>query len=95
MYYLVAYAKFTQEKETGVQLQGVYFADIADNEAAAHQIAKHCVNTIKGGTILAKIAKVENQLHLLEALYDITDQFEKLLLQMQETEKIISKNNQR
>lgn len=95
MYYLVAYAKFTQDKENGVQLQGVFFADVAESEEAAQQVAKYCVNTVKGGTILAKVTKIEESLQVLEALYDMTDQFEKLLSQMKETERIIAKNNQR
>ncbi len=95
MYYLVAYAKFTHDKEKGIQLQGVFFADIAADEAEAQKIAKHCVNTIKGGTVLIKMSKIERPLHILDAMYDMTDQFEKLLKEMVEAERIITKNSQR
>lgn len=95
MYYLVAYAKITHDKDKGIQLQGVYFADIATSEEEAKTIGKHCVNTIRGGTILIKVAKITEPLQILDAMYDMTDQFEKLHSQIIDTDKIITKNNQR
>lgn len=95
MYYLVAYAKITHDKENGIQLQGVYFADIASTEEEAKNIGRHCVNTIRGGTILIKSAKITKPMQILDAMYDMTDQFEKLHGQMVDTDKIIAKNSQR
>lgn len=88
--YAVAYAKITTNKD-GINLQGVYFGGVGESLQEANQVAKDCVNRIRGGTILSKVIELDGRNTLLDALMDASDKFEAITLQMQEAEAIINR----
>ena len=88
--YAVAYAKITTNKD-GINLQGVYFGSVGQSLQEANQVAKDCVNRIRGGTILSKVIELNGRNALLDALMDASDKFEAITLQMQEAEAIINR----
>lgn len=88
--FVVAYAKITTDK-AGIHLQGVYFGGLGDSVGEADDIARECVNRIRGGTVLPKVMPISGDHQVLEALYDASDKFEMVTLQMQEAEKIINR----
>ena len=92
--YVVAYAKFTLDKETGVDVHGVYFGGLGDTITEAEQIARECVNTTRGGTILPKIQRVSSG-SIVDALYDATDKFDVIFAQMNETNEILCQRTRR
>ncbi len=93
--FLVAYAKIVVDRENGIVLQGVYFGGIGDDAAEAESIAKECVNTIRGGTILPKVMPLDSDHQVIDALYDATERFEKVTANMIEADQIISKSKRR
>ena len=46
MSYVVAYAKVSIDKEDGIELQGVFFGGVAQDEHEADEIATACVNMV-------------------------------------------------
>jgi len=92
--YVVAYAKITTSKD-GINLQGVYFGGLGDSIEEANQVARDCVNRIKGGTILSKVIAVDGNNKLLDVLMDASDKFETITLQMQEAEAIINRTQRK
>jgi len=89
--YVVAYAKIISDKQ-GIHLNGVFFGGIGSTPEEAHDIARECVNTIRGGTILPKVIQVQEKHQVLDALYEAADKFESTTLQMQEANKIITRS---
>ncbi len=89
--WIVAYAKISIEKGLGVTLQGVYFGGIGRSQIEAEQIARDCVNSIKGGTILPKIVSVNKRHAIIDALYDAADRFEMTTKRMQDAEAVLNK----
>lgn len=92
--YVVAYAKITTNKD-GISLQGVYFGGMGASIEEANQVAKDCVNRIRGGTILSKVIPLDGKSMLLDALMDASDKFEAITLQMQEAEAIINRTQRK
>lgn len=93
--YVVAYAKITMDKSTGIILQGVYFGGLGDTQEQAECIARDCVNMLRGGTILPKIEKIPTNGSVIDALYQATDKFERVTNQMIEADQIISRGARR
>lgn len=93
--YIVAYAKFVECKENGSELNGVFFGGIGDTYQDAESIAKECVNSARGGYILPKIVELTGPHQVIEALYDVEEQFERLQRQMVECHTTISRTNSR
>lgn len=93
MYYVIAFAKVTVDK-TGIELQDTYFGGITEDETEAHEMAKECVNRIKGGTILTKVIQTKEK-NVLIALSEAIKKFDITTLQMQEAERIISRTQER
>ena len=92
--FVVAYAKITTDKD-GISLQGVYFGGMGDTVEEAEEIARECVNRVKGGTILPRVLKIGNDGKILDALYDANDRFEQTTVNMQEADKIINRTQSR
>jgi hypothetical protein len=86
--YLVAYAKITED-EDGITLQGVYFGGIGDTLEDADNIARDCVNTIRGGTIIPKVLRITRPQQVLDIFYDAIDAFEATTAQMVEADETI------
>jgi hypothetical protein len=93
--YIVAYAKVTMDKKEGITLQGVYFGGAGETPEQAEAIARECVDTTRGGTILPKIVQVDRQERLIDAMYEAADAFEKLTTQMVEADNIIKRTQDR
>lgn len=93
--WVVAYAKISLDKESGVMLQGVYFGGMGETPEEAENIARECVNTIKGGTILPKVLKVTDEFTVIDALYEAADRFESTTQRMQDAESILNRGKKK
>lgn len=92
--YVIVYAKMTISKSI-VKLDGVYFGGICDDEEESSQIARDCVNNIRGGAIMPKVIEISDDYNVLDAMLDATDKFEYIARQMIEANNIIEGNNKR
>jgi hypothetical protein len=90
-YWIVAYAKISIDKEDGIALQGVYFGGLGETHDEAELIARECVNTIKGGTVLPRILMITDSYKIIDALYDVHDRFESLTNKMREADDIMTR----
>jgi hypothetical protein len=88
--YIVAYAKITED-DTGITLQGVYFGGVGKTFDEAEVIARECVNTIRGGTIIPKVLKLTRPQQLTDVFYDVMDAFESITAQMIEADETIKR----
>lgn len=93
--YIVAYAKFVECKDNGSELSGVFFGGVGCTQEQAEIIARDCVNAARGGYILPKIVELTGPHQVIEALYDVEEQFEKLQKQMVECHSTIARTNSR
>ena len=96
-WYVVAYAKITEDKRKGISLHGVYFGGIGDTLEDAEQIARKCVNEMRGGTIIPKVLKIRGSYQVISAMNEAFDRFCDIADQMIEADQIIcrTKNNKR
>lgn len=92
--FLVAYAKITLEKND-VCLNGVYLGGIASDTQEADEMARSCVNEVKGGTVFPKVVRLPTNLSVIDTMYDIMDAFERMVEDMKETSKIIKRTQAR
>jgi hypothetical protein len=92
--WIVTYAKITIDKDDGISLLGVYFGGVAGDSDEADNIAKECVNTIRGGTIIPKII-MSNNANIIDALYAAEDKFEDMTSKMRDADDIINKTQKR
>jgi hypothetical protein len=88
--FIVAYAKIVVDRDDGIMLQGVYFGGIGDTLPEAENLARECVNTVRGGTILPKVLRVQGDHKVIDALYEATEKFERVTANMVETDQIIN-----
>lgn len=89
--FVVAYAKIVTDKNDGISLAGVYFGGIGSSEQEAASMARDCVNTVRGGTILPRVLPINGNGQLLEAMFDATDKFEQVTAYMIEADEIITR----
>ena len=87
---VVTYAKFVDDKELGVYLQGVYLGGIAINHEEAEQIATECVNNIKGA--IPKLMPVEGKHCAVKAMDSAIKVFARMEADMIESEEIMARN---
>lgn len=95
MEYVVAYAKIVESKDNGINLEGVFFGGFGATLEEADEIARKCVNSIRGGTIIPKVMPIDGKCQVIDALYDATDNFEKIADQMVEAHKTIQRTQAR
>lgn len=93
--YIVAYAKFVENKDSGSELSGVFFGGASTSLEKADELAKKCVNSARGGYILPKILELTEPHQVIGALYDVQEQFEKMQKQMAECHSTITRTNTR
>lgn len=93
--HMVAYAKVVVDKEEGIVLSGVFFGGIGDTKEEAELIAKECVNTIRGGTIIPRVVKLDRDGLVIDSLYDVTEKFERIISQMVETDAIAKRGRKK
>lgn len=89
--FAVAFAKITVDKLNGIEFHGVYFGGVSETTDQADQIARECVNNIKGGTILPRIYKLSATNNLIDIMYEAADKFEDMVKKMQEADIIMTK----
>ncbi len=93
--FMVAYAKIVVDKDDGITLAGVFFGGIGDTTTEAENIARECVNTVRGGTILPRVVKLDKDGQVIDALYDATEKFERITQNMIESDQIINKRRKK
>lgn len=93
--WVVAYAKILIDKESGVLLQGVYFGGLGNDHSEAEMIARECVNTIKGGTILPRVYRITTEYSLIDALYEAADKFEQMTIEMKKADDILNRSQRK
>lgn len=93
--FMVAYAKIVVGKEEGIELAGVFFGGMGDTPQEAETIARSCVNTIRGGTILPRILKLGHDGQVIDALYEATEKFERITANMMESDEIINRGKKK
>ena len=92
--WIVTYAKISLDKEEGITLIGVFFGGVADDPDGADIIAKECVNSIRGGTVIPKIIKTSNS-NIIDALYMAEQKFEDMTGKMRDANTIITKSQRK
>lgn len=92
--FFIVYARIIDDKHAGVKLGGVYFGGTAETFQEAEEIAKDCVNTIKGGTVIPKIYDSHNK-RLLPIMLEAQEKFQKLEEQMLLAQDIMTRNTRR
>lgn len=94
--FMVAYAKISVDKDDGISLVGVFFGGIGNTHQEAEEIARECVNTIRGSTtILPKVFKLDGDGKVIDALYDATEKFERVTQSMIETDQIVNRRKKK
>ena len=82
--YVVAFARISVDKQDGIIMHGVFFGGIGDTFIEATQIARECVNNIRGGAIIPKILQMSNDENIIDVLYNAADKFEQITKNMLE-----------
>ena len=91
--YVVAYAKVVDDKREGIYIQGVYFGGVGNTPTEADSIARECVNSCRGGTIIPKVIPSPSKDTILQALRTASQQFSMMEHQMLQAEEIYNRNN--
>lgn len=89
--YVVFYGRFVEDKVDGVYLEGTYYGGIGQDVTEAENIARECVATIRGGTIVPKIVGLTRGTTLVDLLSTVTARFSELEREMIEVEDILEK----
>jgi len=93
--FLVAYARIQSDKDAEIALQGVYFGGVGETPEEAERIARECVNTIKGGTILPKIIQLDETNTVIDGLLDAMEKFEQVTAYMVEADNTYKRSAKR
>jgi hypothetical protein len=93
--YLVAFARIQSDKDSDIALQGVYFGGVGETPEEAERIARECVNTIKGGTILPKIIQLSDTNSVIDGLLDAMEKFEQVAAYMVEADNTYKRSMKR
>ncbi len=93
--FLVAYAKIVVEKDDGIALAGVFIGGIGDTKEEADAIARDVVNTVRGGTIIPRVTKLTGDGQVIDAMYDATEKFDRIVTSMVESDDIISRGRRK
>jgi hypothetical protein len=93
--YIVCFAKIVDDKHDGIQLAGVHFGGAAPDYKSAEQIARDCVNNVRGGTVIPRIFNVTGHYQLLPAMNEAIARFRRLEADMVSAEEIIARSNKR
>ena len=89
--YVVAYAKVVDDKKEGVYVQGIYLGGIGETKESDQQIARECVNTCRGGTIIPKLFPSLSGESIIAALDKARVQFTQMEMQMLQAEEIYTR----
>jgi hypothetical protein len=90
--FAVVYAKAVDDKQLGIYIEGVYFGGVGSDRAQADEIAKTCVNEMRGGSAMPKIIPITKPNSLCEIFNEAKRRFDKAERQMMENEMIMEEN---
>lgn len=90
--FVVMYGKFVEDKDEGIYLDGVYFGGIAEEKEKADRVARHCVDSVRGGMIVPKVFILEDGKKILDIFPTILNKFNTLEKEMIEAEDISQAN---
>lgn len=93
--FVVFYAKAVDDKQEGIYISDIYFGGVGETMVEATKVAKDCVNTIKGGTILPKISELVGDCQLIPVMKSVIAKFRKLEREMFLAEDILNRNNKK
>jgi hypothetical protein len=89
MWYVI-YAKVIDDKDSGIKVTEAHFGGVDADEEGAVQIARECVNAIKGGTPIVKLFRADGY-RLRAVMNEATAKFKKIEERMLTTAEIISR----
>ncbi len=89
--HFVTYAKVTEDRKAGLDLDGVYLGGFTFDSAEADRVAVACVNTVRGGTILPKVYSVPYGTDSRSVLERAEDHFIGVVDTMRDTERVFSR----
>lgn len=82
--YLVSYVHIQIENQESYTDFSLYFAGLVESKEEAEIIARNCSLNLKNGTIIPKILSFDEDMFLVDMMYDASEKFQKILLQMRE-----------
>jgi hypothetical protein len=82
--YLVSYVHIQIENQDSYTDFSLYFAGLVDSKEEAEVLARACSLNLKNGTIIPKILSFDSDMSLIDMMYDASEKFQKILLQMRE-----------
>lgn len=93
--FVVAYAKISLDKGpdgSEVVLQGVYYGGLVPSHIAAEQLARECVNKVRGATvIIPHISELDEDGLIYDALCIAEEHFQRIMLNMKESSAIYAR----
>lgn len=82
--YLISYVHIQIENQESYIDFSLYFAGLVESKEEAEIIARTCSLNLKNGTIIPKILGFDRNMFLIDMMYDASEKFQKILLQMRE-----------
>jgi hypothetical protein len=82
--YLVSYVHIQIENQDNYTDFSLFFAGLVESKEEAEVIARACSLNLKNGTIIPKILSYDDNMSLIDMMYDASDKFQIILLQMRE-----------
>ena len=93
--HIVCYAKVVEDKEDGVYIDDVHFGGAGITKRDAERIAKNCVSTVRGGTIIPMILETTGKNQLIDIIDKAKARFRRMEDEMAAAEEIIRNNKRR
>ncbi len=87
----VIYARITDEKDSTIELTGVYLGGIASVQPEAEHLARECVGQARHGIVIPMIRKLEGLFALRKLMNDAKVTFSKKIQEMIVTSRIINR----
>lgn len=89
--WFVVYAKVIDDKGSNIRVTEAHFGGVGNTEEIAEQIARECVNSIKGGTPIVKLFRANGILRLKEVMDEADEKFRLIEERMLMTAEIINR----
>lgn len=86
--YLVAYAKLLMERDT-IEMVNVYYGGMAPDKEAADALARRCANEVRGAITLPRVVVLEDNVSIIDVLYELADNFDKKVSAMRDTNETL------
>ncbi len=82
--FLISYVQIHIDNPQKYDDPDIFFAGLTETQEEAEILARSCTINLKNGTIIPKILAYEDDMSLLDMMYDAADKFQTILLQMKE-----------